>query len=178
MRHLVIIFIFVFSAQTIFAQKAIIKEISEISPFSKMKYVFPQIIIPGNKTAENKINKKLQEDILDMGPPGYQKSIFEDIWELEGESDGRWVFINFSYEIFSSTDQYLCLSISFTGGKYDQDQTYMFVFDTFTGEVVELKKLLNPKGKKWLIEAISVGRTKRVIKEMTVLKDSMQRHKL
>lgn len=178
MRPLITILSFLLFTHAVFAQKAIIKEVSEIAPYSKKKYVFPLINIPGNKKAENKINKRLQEETLNLDSSGYKKSIFELVWEVPDPNDSRWVFTNYSYKIYSNTDQYLCLSISFMGGKYMQDQMYTFVFDTFTGEEIKLEKILNPKGKKWLIEAISAGRTNRVRKQMAVLKDSMQSHRL
>lgn len=73
MRSLLPILSFVLLAQSVFAQKAIIKEIREIAPYSKKQYIFPLISIPENKHAENKINKKLQEETLNLDTPGYKK---------------------------------------------------------------------------------------------------------
>lgn len=179
MRSLIIIFLFVFYTHDILAQKAIIKEVIEIAPVSKEKYIFPVISIPGNVKAADKINKQMQADPLAMGDGGYKESIFEHIWiKANGENDFGWVFHDFSYKVYSSTDHYLCLSISFEGGKYEQDQTFTFLFDTFTGDQIKLQKLLNPKGKKWLIDAISGGRIRRVRREMAILKDSIQKREL
>ncbi|MES2330583.1 MAG: hypothetical protein V4539_13350 [Bacteroidota bacterium] len=172
MRLLITILLFTHS---VFAQKAIIKEIREIAPYSKKQYIFPLISIAGNKHAENKINKKLQEEALNLDTPGYKKSIFEEVWEVP-ESDGRWVYTDYSYKIYN-TSRCLCLSISFVGGKHREYQTRTFFFDTFTGEQVMLEKLLNNKGKKWLVETITTGRNRKVRNELAIVKDSIRKHR-
>lgn len=176
MRSLLAILSFVLLAQSVFAQKAIIKEIREIAPYSKKQYVFPLINIPGNKKAENKINKKLQQAALNLDTSGYKKSIFEEVWEVPDPNDSRWVFTDYSYKIYN-TSRCLCLSISFVGGKHREYQTRTFFFDTFTGEQVMLEKFLNNAGKKWLVETITTGRDKKVRKELAIVKDSIRKHR-
>lgn len=40
-----------------------------------------------------------------------------------------------------------------------------------------LKKLLNNKGKKWLVETITAGRDRKVRKELAIVKDSIRKHR-
>ncbi len=179
MKYIVSFCLCVLLAQTALTQKAVIKEISDISPVKKAKYVFPSIIIPSNKHAEDKINKKLQEEVLNLDSTGYKHSIFEEVWEQkeDEESDGRWVYTDFSYKIYSNSGHYLCLSIEFVGGKHAETQTKQYLFDTFTGEQVKLAQLLNTQGKEWLNKISVTGRNKLVRKGIVEQQDSLQQHR-
>ncbi len=176
-RSLLTIFLLGAFVQAGLTQKVIIKEIRDTSPFTKDKYVFPLIVIAGNKTAEDKINSQMQDEILGVGKEGIKQSIFEHVWkELNSENDMGWNFHEFSYKIYSNTNRYLCLSITYVGGKHEQTQVVKYLFDIATGNKIELKQLLNSEGNSWLAGTMSAERNKKIRKELAELKDRMQQH--
>jgi hypothetical protein len=159
-----------------YSQKAIITEIKDTNPISKEKYVFPFVTIPGNKPSTTKINKLLQDEALQIDSSGYKKSIFENIWERENLTGGfdGWTYTDFEYTILSNTDHYVCLSISFVGGKHVQQSTLYFLFDNRTGENVQFVNILNSDGQKWLISEMVNTQKKRIQKLLPSLEDSLK----
>lgn len=129
------------------SQKAIITETKNTNPVSKEKYVFPIITIPGRPASTSKINAILQDELLEIDSTGFKRSIFENVWRDPDARSGHWVFTDFSYEILSNANSYTSLSISFTGGKHDQNQTLYFLFDNSGGNKVAFKELLTPAGR-------------------------------
>src|SRR5687767_9940120 len=61
--------------------KVIYVELRETNPdFPEDTYVFPQVTIPENFEAGEKINADLVREILDADPKTVKKSIFENVW--------------------------------------------------------------------------------------------------
>lgn len=167
---------FLFITTVSYSQKAIITEIVDTNPISKEKYVFPFVTIPGNKPSTTKINKLLQDEALQIDSSGYKKSIFENIWERENLTGGfdGWTYTDFEYTILSNTDHYVCLSISFVGGKHVQQSTLYFLFDNRTGENVQFVNILNSDGQKWLVNEMVKNKRNQIQKLLPSLEDSLK----
>jgi hypothetical protein len=155
-------------------QKAIITEIKEMHPLKKEINVFPVIQIPGNKKVSFLINQKLREEALYLDSTGFKKSIFEIAWFRDDNKNPYWEYDDFGYELFSNTDNFINLSILFSGGKHSQSQTLYFLFDTKTGEDISFKRILTKQGQEWLAAKMVALQKKRIQQFLPELKDSIQ----
>jgi hypothetical protein len=167
-------FFFLLITTTSYSQKAIITEIRDINPSNKEKYVFPLVTIPSNNTSTKKINKIMQEEVLYLDSTGYKKSIFEVAWDRENVNSPGWTYYNFEYKVLSNTDHYVCLRISFVGGKHAQQSTLYYLFDNTSGENVQFVNILNSEGQKWLISEMVNTQKKRIQKLLPSLEDSLK----
>ncbi len=158
------------------SQRAVIKEITDINPISKEKYVFPSVIIPNNDSSSQKINNKMRSAVLDIGG-GWSKSIFENVWKTN-EDDGHWVYTDFSYTVLDNTNNLLSMSISFDGGKHNFTSTYYFVFDNKTGDKINIKDLFTNEGQNVLVDTLSQRKTLAIQNEIKQLQDSLQKHQI
>lgn len=155
-------------------QKAIITEIKEMHPLKKEINIFPVIQIPGNKKVSFLINQKLREEALYLDSTGFKKSIFEVAWLRDDNKNPYWEYDDFGYELFSNTDNFINLSILFSGGKHGQSQTLYFLFDTKTGEDISFNRILTKQGQEWLAAKMVALQKKRIQQFLPELKDSIQ----
>lgn len=155
-------------------QKAIITEIKEMHPLKKEINVFPVIQIPGNKKVSFLINQKLREEALYLDSTGFKKSIFEIAWFRDDNNNPYWEYDDFGYELFSNTDNFINISILFSGGKHGQSQTLYFLFDTKTGEDISFNRILTKQGQEWLSAKMVALQKKRIQQFLPELKDSIQ----
>ena len=161
-----------------FSQKAIIREIRAMNPVDKEKYIFPEIIIPGNTASTHKINKKLRMDLLWEDESETPKNIFKNIWQTNDTLHTPvWVFTDFAYTLFSNATHFTCLSVSCVGGRYNQTNVYNFFFDNTTGGQVKLDTLLTEKGRSKLLDMMWNGQQMRIKKELASRTDSLKHYR-
>jgi len=174
----IIFAVFFFCIGEGYCQKAVIKEIKETNPISKEKYVFPLIVIPGNESSAKKMNDIIRDEVLEIGEDGFKKSLFENVWETGAtrDSDFHWVLTDFAYEVLTSTNELLCLSIEYTGGKHGFTSTYYFMFANKTGERIKLENLFTATGGKILVDTITGMKREAIRKEIKDVQDSLRVH--
>ncbi|MBX9734921.1 MAG: hypothetical protein K2X37_12740 [Chitinophagaceae bacterium] len=173
-RLLVIIFLFAQLYLPAFSQQAIITRIKAVNPATKEKEFFPLIQIPGNKTATKKINKLIREENLYLDSTVFKKSIFEAAWNKDNLNNPGWEYDSFNYTVFSNTDKYICLLISFVGGKQLLTQEAYYLFDNVSGDKVNYKQVINIEGQSWIVDTMASIQKRRVEKLLPALLDSLK----
>jgi len=154
--------------------QVIVKEIKETHPLRKTEeHIFP-IIKTKSSTVSNRINNTLCSDFLEVDRSKIKKSIFENIWPNEENSNGR--LSDISYEVLQNSKRILSISISAEGcGAYCEPFTRYYNFDLQTGKEIKLEHLLTPAGKKLLLEAMNKQKKELLQRKISSTKELLSR---
>jgi len=174
MKALLLPILFSYISNQCLCQKAIIKEIHDKNTITNEKYIFPLVIIPGNKISSEKINTTLRAEALQIPYGTSEKSIFENVWKTN-DGDNHWVLHDFLYHILSNGGNFISMSISFEGGKRDANSTLYFMFDTKSGNKIKIEDLFIEEGKKKLEDSLSAAKIATIKAEISNLRDSLQK---
>ena len=134
--------------------QVLVKEIKENHPVEKDEiYIFPSVKAK-SKSVTTSINNTLVSDFLDIERNKIKKSIFENIWPNEENSNGR--LSDISYEVLQNSKRIFSISISAEGcGAYCEPFTRYYNFDLQTGKLFKPEVLFTPSGQKLLLAAIN-----------------------
>lgn len=134
--------------------QVLVKEIKENHPVEKDEiYIFPTVKAK-SKSVTTSINNTLVSDFLDIERNKIKKSIFENIWPNEENSNGR--LSDISYEVLQNSKRIFSISISAEGcGAYCEPFTRYYNFDLQTGKLFKPEVLFTPSGQKLLLAAIN-----------------------
>jgi hypothetical protein len=168
------IFLLAFLLPTLSHSQVIVKEIKETHPDDKDRvYIFP-LIKTKNSSISTHVNNTLCSDFLDVDQNKIRKSIFENVWPNEENSNGR--LSDISYEVLQNSKRILSISISAEGcGAYCEPFTRYYNFDLQTGKQFKLEDLLTPAGKKLLLEAMNKQKKELLQQKIRSAKESLSK---
>ena len=160
---------------TLLQGQAVIKEIKEINPNRKSdKYIFPWVIIPGNKTATGRINNELIRHELEIEDrKKIKRSIFENVWATREQPTP--MRSDFAYAVLNNDKRVLSMSVSAEGcGAYCEYATSYHSFDIRTGKKIILDSLFTPEGAKIICDSLTKGKRRMIGTEINALTDSLK----
>lgn len=135
---------FLFFAISASGQNAVIKQLQQVNPITKEKYVFPKIFIKGNPAIAAKINGELRSQILDIDSSVADNRIFDHVWKTE---DHMGSLYNLHYQVIRNAKSILSIKFSAEGcGAYCEDWDEYFTFNLKTGNALRLDRILTTKG--------------------------------
>lgn len=131
------------------------------------RYKFPHIT-HSNQAVADTINASLLFNVLDIEKDSVKQSIFENVWDTEGQRLARLTFTQFS--INYNSGNILSLDIATEGcGAYCEEFSYHFNYDTRTGESISLDSLFTEDGLKLLSQTIAKWQRDKIVAHIQLL---------
>lgn len=154
--------------------QVLVKEIKENHPVEKDEiYIFPTVKAK-SKSVTTSINNTLVSDFLDIERNRIKKSIFENIWPNEENSNGQ--LSDISYEVLQNSKRIFSISISAEGcGAYCEPFTRYYNFDLQTGKQFKLEDLFTTAGQKLLLAAMNKQKKELLQQKIRSAKDILRK---